>query len=137
MHLLDNFNAFSMMAKIFSWKCFGEDVSKLFSILTIMQLNFAFLLCFSDKMILDENMLWSFMTKLILDNCNCWFVITIQNSPFFLFFTNVFKYYPKPNILRSSLGCWNIFCFGSGLSNNTLNFLITKNKYLIQIRKHN
>ena len=85
MHLIDNSNAFSKIAKIFSRKCFGEDVSKLFSCLTIMQLNFAFLLYFSDKIILDGNMLWSFMADWILGNCNCWFVITIQNSPFFCF----------------------------------------------------
>ena len=34
MHLLDNSNAFSKIAKIFSRKWFGEDVSKLFSCLT-------------------------------------------------------------------------------------------------------
>ena len=122
MHLIDNSNAFSKITKFFSRKCFGEDVSKLFSCLTIMQLNFFSLLCFSDKMILDGNMLWSFMADWILGNCNCWFVITIQNNSFFLFFTNVLKYSPKPNNLRSSFGCWNIFCFGNGLSNNTLLF---------------
>ena len=34
-------------------------------------------------MILDGNMLWSFMADWILGNCNCWFVITTQNNPFF------------------------------------------------------
>lgn len=69
-HLFGNYNTFRKVAKLFSRKCFGKDVSKLFFSLAMMKPNFTFLLCFSDKMILDRNMFRYFMIDRVLGNSN-------------------------------------------------------------------
>lgn len=116
----------------------GEYVHDLVLTLSILRNNHLRLNLFSYMMIVNFDMLGSFMKYQIKSNIHCDLIITKKRHRLRVRKTQIIKQCFQPHSFKSSRGYCVIFSFCIGISNDQLFFIfsrnqVSSNKYIIPV----